>query len=217
MTTFPPPPGPPWPSAEPGRPGGGEALSSEEWLRRQLFDRRRLLVSGPLDDPAASHLCMELMALDALGDDPVELTIDCSDGATSPALAVMDVIDLLGVPVHGRCLGQAAGPAVGVLAVCSRRTVAPHARIRLSEPKVGMSGNAGRLEQRVADARERWSQFCHRVARAVGQPVDRVLADTAEGRFLSADEAVSYGVADEIAVSDVHPGLAGRPPGLRPA
>lgn len=199
--SLPPSPDPSPPAPGPGLLGTEVPASPGEWLRQRLFDQRRLVLSGTLDDGSGNDLCMELMTLDALGDGPVELAIDCGSGSTSAALAVMDVIDLLGVPVRGWCLGQAMGPVVGVLAVCSHRTLAAHARIRLVEPKIDMSGDAQTLENSVTAHRQHWVQFCSRLSGATCQPVDRVLADTAKGRFLSVDEALSYGLADEVAVA----------------
>jgi ATP-dependent Clp protease, protease subunit len=192
------PPGLPWPSDPIPLRGRGIEPSPDVWVHRQLFDQRRVVLSGVLDDTAANDVCMELMTLDALGDDPVELTVDSREGSAGAALAVMDVIDVLGVPVHGRCLGQAVGPSVGILAVCHHRSVAPHARIGLVEPTIRMSGRAQRLEQLVADAGQRWIQFCRRLSEATGRDLDQITADAANGLFLSPDESVAYGIADEV-------------------
>jgi ATP-dependent Clp protease, protease subunit len=192
-----PPSGPSWP-ADVSFPPVGDGAAADQWIRHRLFDQRRVVLSGVLDDVSGNDLCMELMTLDALGDEAIELTIDCPDGSVTPALAVMDVIDVLGVPVHGHCLGQAIGPSIGILAVCQRRTAAPHVRIRLVEPAVEMTGRARHVEVLVANAQERWTQFCRRVSEATGQPLERIQSDSADGRFLSAEEAVAYGIVDEI-------------------
>jgi ATP-dependent Clp protease protease subunit len=168
-------------------------------LRNRLFDRRVVLLSGRLDDEVANRVGVELMTLDATGDDPITLQIDSGDGAVAPALALMDVIDLLGVPVHAACVGQVAGPSVGVLAICSRRTVAPHARIRMYEPSVEVHGNARQLQQWVAAHREQWTAFCTRLALVTGRTADELGTDFEAGRYLTAAEAVSYGLADEVA------------------
>jgi ATP-dependent Clp protease protease subunit len=142
------------------------------------------------------------MTLDATGDSPVQLQIDSSDGTIDAALALMDIVDLLGVPVRASCIGQAAGAAIGVLAVCDHRTVSPHARLRLVEPSVKVHGRARQLEQLASAHLDRWSVFCTRVSEATGQPIERVLEDASRGRFFSADEAIEYGLADEVASPD---------------
>ena len=98
-----------------------ESLSEtlSESLTRRLLDQRVVLLHGPLDDPSATRVAAELMTLDAQGDDPVTLRIDCGDAPLPPALTLMDVIDLMGVPVRALCLGQVGGGAVGIVAVCA--------------------------------------------------------------------------------------------------
>jgi ATP-dependent Clp protease, protease subunit len=143
-----------------------------------------------------------LMTLDAIGDDPVQLQFDCGDGNLCAALALMDIIDLSGVPVRGMGFGQVAGPAVGAFAVCSRRTLSPHARIRLCEPRIEAEGSARQLQQLAEAHLDQWSAFCSRVAAACAQPEDRVRQDAAAGRFFSAQDAVGYGLADAVADPD---------------
>lgn len=193
-----PEPGGPTPLARPGTPDSGE------WLRRQLFDRRVLLVSGVLDEATATEVAASVMTLDALGDDPIRLNIDSPEGAVGAALALMDVIDLCGVPVHGTGLGLVAGPAVGVLAVCARRTLSPHARLRLVEPRANARGSATELQALAQSHLDQWTAFCRRLSAATGQAAARVREDAAAGRFFSAEEALAYGLVDEVAAPDAN-------------
>jgi ATP-dependent Clp protease protease subunit len=142
------------------------------------------------------------MTLDATGDEAVTLQLDSGDGSVDAALSLMDVIDLLGVPTRGLCLGQVGGPVVGVLAVCPRRTVSAHARVHLSEPRSSAEGVAHHLTQWAAAQGDRWDRWCERVASASGTDSARLRRDTAAGRFLGAAEAVAYGIADEVAGPD---------------
>jgi ATP-dependent Clp protease, protease subunit len=172
------------------------------WMRRQMLERRIVSLSGTLDDATANEVAVTLMTLDASGDEAVQLQLDSGEGTVVAALAVMDVIDLLGVPVQGLAIGQVAGPAVGVLAVCHRRRVSPHASLRLFEPPSEMWGNARQLEQLVTAHAAGWSTFCRRVSEATGQEVARITDDASRGRYFTAAEAVEYGLADEIATPD---------------
>jgi len=180
----------------------GSLAEVGDWLAQRLFAERVVQLSGPLDDRAATDLAAQLMTLDALGDVPVELRIDSASGTSAAALAVVDVIDLVGVPVRGFGSGRVHGPALAVLAVCDHRTVAGHASLRLVEPAVEFQGSARELGARAAAHRDEWTALCRCVARAAGRTVEEVAADAATGRFLSPDEAVDYGVADEVARRD---------------
>ncbi len=186
-----------------------------DWIRRQLFERRIVTVSGTLDDAAVNEVGAALMTLDAIGDEPVHLHFDCDDGTVGAALALMDIIDLSGVPVRAMGFGQVAGPAVGAFAVCSRRTLSPHGRIRLCEPRTQAEGAARQLQQLATAHLDQWSAFCSRVAATCLQSEDQVRHDAARGRFLSAREAVDYGLADEVAAPDARVvRLPGRPLGF---
>ncbi len=80
-------------------------------MRRRLLERRVVTLVGPLDDAGATGIGAALMTLDADGDCPVQLQGGQPRRSTGAALALMDIIDLLGVEVHGWCTGQVGGPA----------------------------------------------------------------------------------------------------------
>lgn len=171
-------------------------------LRQHLFERRIVSLTGPLDELQANSVATALMTLDATGDEAVELRVDSGQGTTGAALTVMDIVGLMGVPVRAVCVGQATGPALGVLGVCHHRSMLPHARLGLFEPGMEASGTALQLEQAVADHLGRWTSLLARLAESTGQPVDRLRQDAAQGRFLTAAEAVDYGLVDEIATAE---------------
>jgi len=182
------PPAAPAPSDDGGRPSA----------RDRLFDQRVVFLWGYLDDALAGRLAIELMTLDAAGDDPIHLHIDSPGGTLEAALSLIDVIDLLGVGLTATCLGQAAGPALGPLAVAPHRRATPHARFRLSEPVFEVSGPARDLGAWAASHKAQYRRFCERVAGALGTSADSLAQDLATGRFLGPDEAVEYGLIDEI-------------------
>ena len=115
----------------------------------------------------------------------------------------MDVVELMGVPVRALCLGQVAGGAVGVVAVCSHRTALPSTRFSLCEPTTQLEAHVRNVAQ--------WAEL--RAERAHGasasgwapqrvKPSDTVEEDLERGRFLSAEEAVAYGILDEVSRPD---------------
>jgi ATP-dependent Clp protease protease subunit len=205
-----------WRSADVGRlPVGSDGANWTDAIRASLFDRRVVLLSRRLDAETTNRVAAELMTLDALGDEPIELQIDCAEGELEAALSLMDVIDLVGVPVRATARGLVGGPAVGVLAVSAHRQATQHASFRLSEPKASFSGNAVDLAQWADHSLERSRLFCHRLAAAVHRPEEHVEADVAAGRFLSAEGALAYGLIDEISGSRRGEG-PGRPIGFAP-
>jgi ATP-dependent Clp protease protease subunit len=171
-------------------------------LARRLLEQRVVLLHGPLDYVTATRVSAELMTLDAEGDDRVTLRIDCGEAVLASALTLMDVIELMGVPVHALCLGQVGGGAIGVLAVCAQRAALPSTRFTLSEPATQMEAHVRNVAQ-WAEMREAERQrFCERVGAATGKPAEEIGADLGRGLFLGAEDAVAYGLLDEVCRPD---------------
>jgi len=191
--------------------------SIEELLARRLFEQRVVQLRGPVDDLTAGRAAAELMTLDADGDTAVTLRIDSADGSLGAALTLMDVVELLGVPVNALCLGQVAGPAIGVLAVCRHRSAMPSTRLYLNEPRTQTELHVRNMAQWAEVRTEERRRFCERIATAVGQSADAIAEDLRTGRFFSAEEAISYGLLDEICrpEAEIHQ-LPGPPMGFRP-
>jgi ATP-dependent Clp protease protease subunit len=222
----------------PGLPGlpdtGGSRSGTElsELLGRRLMEERVVLLHGPLDDATVTRVSAELMTLDAEGDDAVTLRIDCGEAALAPALTLMDVVELMGVPARALCLGQVGGGAVGILAVCAHRAAMPSTRFMLSEPATHMEAHVRNVAQWAELRAAERERFCERVGAAVGTSATEVGADLERGRFFGATEALEYGLLDEICRpgAEVHrlpgsgsgsgsgPGPATPPPiGFRPS
>ncbi len=181
-----------WPS-----PGGDDA-ALERSLRNLLFDQRTVVVSGRLDHERAGQAAVELMTLDADGDETIHLHLRCEHGDLDAAMALMDVVELVGVPVEVLCSSTVGGAAVGVLAVASRRLATSSASIRLVDPGDSFVGTARDQAAWAAVRADRWRAFCRRVATATGHSAEAVEADFEVGRWLDVDAAVEYGLVDEI-------------------
>ncbi len=151
------------------------------------------------------------MALDAEGDDAVFLHVDSGGGTLEAAFTVIDTIDLLGVPVRARCVGRADGVAAAIVAVAHHRSATPHARFRLGLPEVGYGGPAAMLEANAREHQRQTERFVTRVARATGRAFEHVEADVERRRYLDVDEALAYGLIDEIERPE-KPGSAGERP-----
>jgi ATP-dependent Clp protease protease subunit len=195
-------------------------MNDADWSRtlaERLFEQRVVVLHGALDDTVATRVSAELMTLDAEGDGPVTLRIDSADGSVALALTVMDVIELLGVPVRALCMGQVGGPAVGVLSVCAHRAAMPSTRFSLREPTTQMEARAREVAQWAQLRADEHRRFTERVAVAARQPVESVAGLFAAGAVMSAQEALDYGLIDEISrpKGEIHQ-MPGPPIGFRP-
>ena len=170
------------------------------WLEERLFERRIVLCRGVLDDALAGRVAAELMTLDALGDGAVELQLDSERASLEAAWTLIDVIDLLGVPVNIVCSGRVEGAAVGVLTAGGRRTAlatcsVPPERSRARDLR---PGERARLPCSITTRRV--SNGC--TSGSPPRPAVRcreVAADFRAGRSLDAIEALRYRLIDEIA------------------
>jgi ATP-dependent Clp protease protease subunit len=194
----------PWSPRGPGPDGpripgpAGAPGSWPEWVRSELFGRRVVLLRGELDDQLAGQVAAELMMLDASDDGAVVLHVDSTGGSLLAAFTVIDTMDALGVPVEVVCVGRAEGAAVGVVAAGARRYASPHAQLHLSEPSSSVTGSARDIEAWAAQHQHQLSRYVQRLADATHRPFEHIEADLAMGRWLSADEAVAYGLIDGL-------------------
>ena len=197
---WPPDPAPPRPTVYPPIPVvyTSEPPSLGEDLRDRLLERRIVLASGRLDDAMATELAARLMYLDGIGDDPVELRYSCSDGDLGAAIALADTVELLGVELRATAAGAVGGPALLPFAVASRRLAHPHATFRLVEPEVEIRGRATDIAAEAERHAALVTSFHRRLAHATGRPIELIEADFASHRVLSAEEALSYRLVDEI-------------------
>jgi ATP-dependent Clp protease protease subunit len=179
-----------------------------------------VLLHGPLDDMTVTRVSAELMTLDAEGDDPVTLRVDCGEAGRAPALTLMDVVELMGVPVRALCLGQVAGGAIGVVALCSHRTAMPSTRFSVCEPTTQMEAHVRNVAQWAELRAAERQRFCERVGAAIGKSAETIGEDLTRGLFLGAGEAVEYGLIDEVSRPNANirrlPDAGSSPMGFRP-
>jgi ATP-dependent Clp protease protease subunit len=165
----------------------------------QLLARRTVFLDRLLDGETASVVAAQLMTLDADGDDPITLLVNSPGGPLDAAGGVLDTIELVGSPVDTTCLGQAVGTAAVVVAAgTGRRRTGAGATFRLKLADVELSGTAGRLGDEVGHLRRLHDSVIERLAAATGQEPRLVARDVEQGRILAAEEAVAYGLVDEV-------------------
>jgi ATP-dependent Clp protease protease subunit len=169
-----------------------------DWLREKLFERRIVMLTGPLDRALATQVEAQLIALDGGGDDPVTVHVDSADGSLAAAFVVIDAVERLRAPVHALCRGQVGGPALGIVAAADRRVATPHARFRLGQPKGAFAGTPHQIASQNREQQDLLWQLYARLARATGRPAEEIAEDTRRGRYLDAEEALAYGLIDEI-------------------
>lgn len=158
-----------------------------------------VLVSGMLDDAAASRTSAKLMLLDASGDEPIALHLSCFDAELDAALALTDTVDLLGVEVTAWARGRLGGAAVAPFVAAHRRIALPNVVFDLHEPRGDFAGSTDHLTTLADALTARLDTFRHRLSTATGKSLQDIADDLEVGRVLSAHAAVDYGLAHEVA------------------
>ena len=166
---------------------------------KRLYDNRVLYLRGPIEDTVADTLVAQLMSLDAESEKDITLYINSPGGLVSGLFAIYDVVQLMRSKVHTVCVGIAASAAAVILATgTGTRAATPNARIMIHQPLGGARGQAADIQiqaQQIAYLRNRLNEI---LAERTGKPVEQVAQDTDRDFWLSAHDAVEYGLINEV-------------------
>ncbi|MGH3661369.1 MAG: ATP-dependent Clp protease proteolytic subunit [Micromonosporaceae bacterium] len=192
------------PSRTPYSPPAGPEESADQpgldpWLQERLFDQRLVLVHGPLTPNVASGVAAQLLTLEAMGSSRIRLHLTSPDGDLGAVFALVDAMDLMRVTVCAVVTGELGGAALGVLAAAGQRMAYPHARFRLAEPRVkDLNGTADQVVGQASRHLQMLEDLIVRLVELTGNPRPQVENDLSDGRLLTAEQAVEYGLIDEV-------------------
>lgn len=198
-----PPHQPPWPT-QPPAPGPVPILPSweEHSLERDISDRllekRVIVVGGRLDDALANRATEQLLLLGRGDDRPIEVHLACPDAELDPSLALADAVELIEAPVHAVVRGILRGPAVAVLCAAVKRAAHRHTMVVLTLPTGSAEGTATELDLLAEQHERQVGRLSDWIAQVTGRRVAEVAADLRSGRVLSAEQALDYGLFDEL-------------------
>jgi ATP-dependent Clp protease protease subunit len=170
-------------------------------LYSRLLKDRIIMLSTEINDSSASLLTAQLLHLEAEDDRrDICLYINSPGGSVTSALAIYDTMQFVRPDVSTVCLGMAASGAAVLLAAgaAGKRFCLPNARVLIHQPHGGAQGQSKDIENQ---ARE-YTFLRHRLeeilAHHTGQPVDRIARDTDRDYIVGAEEAVAYGLVDDV-------------------
>src|SRR5512137_1944750 len=169
---------------------------------RLLRDRVVFLV-GPVNDQTANLVVAQLLFLESENPDKdIALYINSPGGSVYSGMAIYDTMQFIKPDVSTICVGMAASMGAFLLAAGSKgkRYTLPNSRIMIHQPSSGAQGQASDIEiaaREILDVRTRLNRV---LAERTGQPVERIERDTDRDNFMSAEDAVSYGIIDRIFV-----------------
>ncbi len=170
-------------------------------LYSRLLRERIIFLGTPIDDTIANLVCAQMLFLES--EDPekdINLYINSPGGDITGLLAIYDTMKYIKPDVSTFCFGQAASAAAVLLAAGSKgkRYALPHARVLLHQPWGGVGGQASDIEIQAREILRMKDMLNSMLAADTGQTVERITKDTDRDYIIGAQEAVEYGLIDDV-------------------
>ena len=173
-----------------------------------LLENRIVFLPGPITEARAMDVIMRLLYLQSVKrDQDINLYINSPGGLVDQTLAIYDTIQFLGSGVATYCIGQAASGAAIILAAGAKgkRFALPNAKVMLHQPYGGVTGQAEDVRIQAEEVIKDKRRLNEILARHTGQPIERIEQETERDRYMTAEEALAYGLVDEILSDDDKP------------
>lgn len=167
----------------------------------RLLKDRIIFLGTAINDEVANSIVAQLLFLQS--DDakaPVHLYLNSPGGSVSAGLAIYDTMQFISCDVGTYCVGQAASMAAVLLAAgaTGKRNALPNSRILIHQPLAGMEGSAEDImihAKEFIKIKERLNRI---LLKHTGQSLEKIEKDTDRDRFMSAEEALEYGLIDRV-------------------
>jgi ATP-dependent Clp protease protease subunit len=172
-------------------------------LGSHLLKARTVLLAGEVDQESAERVIAQLIVLDSQSHDPIRMIITSNGGHVESGFAIHDMMKYVESDVIAIGAGWVVSIAVPILfgARKENRLALPNTRFMIHQPLGGVGGQASDVRiaaQEIVKIRERLNQL---IADETGQPVEKVAVDCDRNYWLSAEEAVKYGIISRVIAS----------------
>ena len=167
----------------------------------RLLKDRIIFLSGEIDDTTANLVVAQMLFLEMEDPDKeINLYINSPGGSVTADMAIYDTMQYLRCPVATLCIGMAASMGAFLLTAGAKgmRRILPNAEVMIHQPLGGAQGQATDILIHAEYITKIKNKLNRILAERTGQPLEKVMADTERDHFLSAEEALEYGIVDEI-------------------
>ncbi|MBR2440217.1 MAG: ATP-dependent Clp endopeptidase proteolytic subunit ClpP [Lentisphaeria bacterium] len=167
----------------------------------RLLKDRIIFLGTPIDDAVANLIVAELLFLQS--EDPkkdIDLYINSPGGSVTAGLAILDCMKVISCDVKTYCVGQAASMGAVLLSAGTKgkRFALPNARVMIHQPSGGSEGTAADIDIQAREILKIRTTLNGILAENTGNPVKKIAHDTERDYFMSAQEALEYGIVDSI-------------------
>ena len=166
-----------------------------------LLRERIIMLFTPINDPVANTIIAQLLYLDREDPDKdISMYIQSPGGIISSGLAIYDTMQLIRAPVSTICVGMAA--SMGTVLLCAgvkgKRYALPNSTIHMHQAVGGAQGQASDIAIAAREIMRMQDLIRNIIAKHTGQPLDKITHDTDRDFYLNPEQAVEYGIVDEI-------------------
>ena len=180
----------------------------------KLFEERIIYLGTPISDDVANAVIAQLMCLETMNPDTdISIYINSPGGSVDSGMAIYDTMNFISNDVATVGMGLAA--SMGQFLLCAgakgKRYALPHSRIMMHQPSGGMGGSASDIKIQAQQSLHIKKVLLDLIAEHTGQTVEQVVADADRDRWFTADQAVEYGLVDQVITSAREAADEGRP------
>ena len=166
----------------------------------RLLKTRIIFISGEITDSLSNIVIAQLLYLDSLSNDDIFLYINSPGGSVTAGMAIYDTMNHIKSDVCTICLGICASMSAFLLSsgASGKRYALPNSDVMIHQPLGGAQGQASDIKiasDRIIEIRNRLNRI---LAKNTGKPLNKIRKDTERDNYLSAKEALSYGLIDKI-------------------
>ena len=166
----------------------------------RLLKERIIFISGEINDTLANSVIAELLYLDSLNHNDISLYINSPGGVITSGMAIYDTMNFIKSDVSTICIGMAASMAAFLLSSGSKgkRYILPNADVMIHQPLGGAEGQATDIKiasDRIISLRNKLNKI---LAKNTGKSLSKIEKDTERDNYLTADDALMYGIVDKI-------------------
>lgn len=164
------------------------------------LENRVIHLVGEVTDEMAASIVAQLLYLSSEGPEDIQLYINSPGGSVTAGMAVYDTMQYIKPDVSTVCVGHAASMGAMILSggTKGKRMILPHAEVMIHQPSGGIQGQATELEIAAEHIRRTKEMLNELLAQNCGKSLEEVKKDTDRDYWMSAEEAVGYGIVDYI-------------------
>ncbi len=167
----------------------------------RLLKERVIFMIGQVEDHMANLVVAQLLFLESENPDKdIHLYINSPGGSVTAGMSIYDTMQFIKPDVSTMCIGQAASMGALLLAggAAGKRYVLPHSRVMIHQPLGGFQGQASDIEIHAKEILTIKQKLNNVLAHHTGQPIDVIERDTDRDNFMDAEDAVKYGLVDQV-------------------